>query len=207
MTLGRQSSLAQVRGEQEDRGRLSISQCGPRRSWRERFPGCSAHMGHMGAAQGCMSVAPPSPRAGFLDSGKNREGDATPVPIPSPDTFSAKHVGHGSSLGKVASSQKAIKRNADLKRPLAILQVPHPAQKLGKPGLRESQTTCSGSSRSPSSQFSSLSRRSRPPSREHCSMAGYQGGKRNSLCTPRIRCLDGRLLGHIESNQRHTRQG
>lgn len=127
----------------------------------------------MGAAQGCMSVEPPTPRAGFLDSRKNREGDATPAPIPSPDTFSAKHFGHGSSLGKVASSQKAIKRNADLKRPLAILQVPHPAQKLGKPGLRESQTTCSGSSRLPSSQFSSLSRRSRPPSWEHCSMAGY----------------------------------
>lgn len=34
-----------------------------------------------------------------------------------------------------------------------------------------------------------------------------EGGGRNSLCTPRICCLDGRLLSHVESNQRHARRG
>ena len=59
---------------------------------------------------------------------------------------------------------------------------PSHCSEVGENGVRRSQTTCSGSSRSPSSQFSSLSRHSRPPSREHHSAAGYLRVEEGTAC-------------------------
>lgn len=106
------------------------------------FSWCSAHTGHTGAAQGCMSVGA-SYSQGWLPGIPEEWGGGCHT---RPNLFSrhflCKTRWAWKQLGECGKFSKGNK-NADL-RPLAVLQVPHTAQKLGKPGFGEVKPLAQG---------------------------------------------------------------
>lgn len=145
------------------------------------FSWCSAHTGHTGAAQGCMSVGASYSQGWLPGIPEEWGGGCHTHPNPFSRHFLCKTHWPWKQLGECGKFSKGNKEKRRSEASCSPLGPPH-CSEVGETRVRRSQTTCSGSSRSPSSQFSSLSRRSRPPSQEHRSTAGYLRVEEGTAC-------------------------